>query len=503
MRRLLILLTLLSGEICGHATTGAREHKDSLLLSRLSPLGSPLSLRYDNPALQTLRYGESLSTVSLGYDDRHEAQPLWVETGDGYRGGAFHASSYTRLNARSVVWGEASYTNGKRTNQQWSENADFDIIRPYVTADTIGGDMQTEQYTFRGGYAHQGSRLGYGVQLGYRSGMDYRDHDPRPKCTTLDVDLTAGLTYLLPSRWLIGAFAAVSKYNQQQSITFMNPRGVSMLYQMTGLGTHYFRFKGANANTRYDGSSWSLGLTACPASGQGLSLSASTRSFHLQKQLTDEHYLPLCDISEWHHQAELLWQQPRYYVRLAADLCHRTGTERIYDSGVSFYKEITRMKPLKDDTRQLTLEGATRWLPARKLTLELQPQLNLRHTRTTYEAPFRESAYTHLTGLVRLHAFWQHRAGLLSAQLCGGYQGRLDQQLTLTEPDTFLPPMASVEANHHAQSASCGLLGTSVRYDLAVSRFVGTLFLQADAAFQRYDREHTNRQLSLSVGVTL
>jgi hypothetical protein len=35
----------------------------------------------------------------------------------------------------------------------WNENADYDVIYPYVAADSIGGDMKFENYTFSGGYA--------------------------------------------------------------------------------------------------------------------------------------------------------------------------------------------------------------------------------------------------------------------------------------------------------------------------------------------------------------
>ena len=32
----------------------------------------------------------------------------------------------------------------------WNENADYDVIYPYVAADSVGGDMKFENYAFQG-----------------------------------------------------------------------------------------------------------------------------------------------------------------------------------------------------------------------------------------------------------------------------------------------------------------------------------------------------------------
>lgn len=32
----------------------------------------------------------------------------------------------------------------------WNENADYDVIYPYVAADSVGGDMKFENYAFSG-----------------------------------------------------------------------------------------------------------------------------------------------------------------------------------------------------------------------------------------------------------------------------------------------------------------------------------------------------------------
>lgn len=488
----------------------AAQSNDSLRASHLqrfanysSAVSHPDLKLFNNPALQPIHYDNSLSEIEFCFEDQKSDSPKWIELGNGYRGGAFKASSFTHLGSSSVIWGEAGYDNGKRLNQLWSENADYMIIRPYVTADTIGGDMLCEQYTFRGGYARQGDRWMYGAQMGYRSGLEYRDHDPRPKCTTLDVDITLGVSYKLSSQYMVGAYVSLSKYNQQQSIRFMNPRGVSMVYQMTGLGTHYFRFKGDKTDTRYDGSSWGAGLNMCKSDGMGPSISISSSKFSLEKQLNDEHYLPICEITNWHHQLQLSWHQPLYYIIIDADINHRVGNEHIYDSGVTFYKEITSIKNYLSDTQQVTVKAGRKYMPSKSFEYELQPIVCYTHEKTCYESPYRESSYSSICGQICFDGRWQHRNGLLSMQAYGGYNHNLSQKLVINNSEDFPFAVEGVERNHQSQKASYCIWGTSLRHDWPITRFVSTIFVKVAAKCQLFAETNTNRTLSLSAGFVL
>ena len=498
-----LILSLLPMMVAARGDDSLRVANMQQLADAFSAVAHPDLLLYRNPALQPFHYDRSLSEIAFSFESRNDDNPLWTEQGSGYRGGAFNAKSFTRLGSRSVVWGQAGYNNGRRLDQQWSENADFLVIRPYVTADTIGGDMQCEQYAFRGGYAWQGDNWNLGAEMGYRSGLEYRDHDPRPKCTTLDVDFSLGAGHRLAAHYLVGAYVSVSKYNQQQSIRFMNPRGVSLVYQMTGLGTHYFRFKGDKTDTRYDGSSWGVGLNLCRVGGMGPSLSLGTRRFSLEKQLTDEHYLPLCDIGYRHHRLQLSWRQPEYDVVLSADVHHRVGTEHIYDSGVTFYKEITSIKSYLSDVQQVSLSAARRFSSSSDFRLELNPQVVFSNEKTTYESPYRESSFSSISGLLSVDGRFLHCGGLLMMQVYGGYHRNLDQKLVINSADDFPKAAESVELNHYSQTAHYGVIGVSIRHDWPVTRFVSTVFVRASSGWQLYAAGKSNSQFSLSAGVVL
>jgi hypothetical protein len=490
--------------------TAAAQSVDSLravhlvqLAGQQSQVQHPSLAVFENPALQPLHYQHSLSQIALGYDYRNEEQPLWAEKGDGYHGILFDANTYTRTSLNSVVWGRAAYSNGKRLNQQWSENADFDRIYPYVTADTIGGDMQSELYEFCGGYAHRGQRISYGAQMSYQSGMDYRDHDPRPKCTTLNVDFSLGGAYQLNNRHIVALYGMVGKYNQQQSISFMNPRGVSMLYHMTGLGTHYFRFKGDRNNARYDGMQWQIGANFITTNGLGPSVTLSTGKEHIQKQLSDEHNLPLCDINEWHHAAELAWRLPRSYVRLSADWRQRKGSERIYDSGVTFYKEITKLEAFACDVWQAAIDAGWQLQPSKQLGIDIIPKVTYSSRQMKYTSSARQSDYSHLTGTAKCQLCWLNGNGLLTATMYGGYQAKLNSKLQLADTDDFAPAMLTVERNHQIQSSSCTLMDASLRYDLALSRILSTVFVETCFNYRHYQIGSSSTALFVTIGIVI
>ncbi|MFR0835461.1 MAG: DUF6850 family outer membrane beta-barrel protein [Barnesiella sp.] len=54
------------------------------------------------------------------------------------------------------------------------------IIISIRHGDTIGGDLQTEQYRFSGGYSGK-EDYSHGATGAYRAKIEYRDRDPRPK----------------------------------------------------------------------------------------------------------------------------------------------------------------------------------------------------------------------------------------------------------------------------------------------------------------------------------
>lgn len=127
---------------------------------RLSPVALFRTSLFDNPASQVYRYNTSLTQIGLSgvYDQQQEA--VVMQQGRGNRFAAFDADSYVKRNG-NTVWGSAGYRVGRTMHTVWNENADYELLYPYVWADSVGGNLNSERYTFTGGYGRQFGRVAW------------------------------------------------------------------------------------------------------------------------------------------------------------------------------------------------------------------------------------------------------------------------------------------------------------------------------------------------------
>ena len=103
-------------------------------------------------------------------------------------------------------------------------------------ADTAGGDLNTESYTFCGGYSRIYKHFSWGLSGDYRAMIEYRKTDPRPRNIVSDLKLSGGAAWQVHTRYLIGGAVYGSIYRQRNSMKFLSDLGVSIVYQMLGLG---------------------------------------------------------------------------------------------------------------------------------------------------------------------------------------------------------------------------------------------------------------------------
>lgn len=109
-------------------------------LSMWNQLSTPL---LTNPALHSAAYAQSYSEMALTIDFQHQSEAFVEEKGKGHVLGALAVNSYLRMNPRSAVWGSASYTTGKQKSICWNSTSDYELLAPYVMADTLA-EIPTE-----------------------------------------------------------------------------------------------------------------------------------------------------------------------------------------------------------------------------------------------------------------------------------------------------------------------------------------------------------------------
>ena len=235
MRRILHIFLLLA------ATGLSALAQDTLSVNGRTAAGRDplrLSAREWSPAAFLLESIPQRSWAEAGVDLRREDQAWLTQEGDAALQGFFRTENLHRFERSAVLMG-ASYERGVKRNVRWNETSDFTLLYPYVMADSVGGDLQREQYAFQGHYAGRSGDWTWGAGMAYRALHEYRQVDPRPRNVTSDfrVDGTAGR---ILGPYALALTLSCRRYHQLQNTAFVNPKGANTtLFHMTGLGSHF------------------------------------------------------------------------------------------------------------------------------------------------------------------------------------------------------------------------------------------------------------------------
>jgi len=184
---------------------------------------------WQNPALHGKAFNSSLTQLYAKADWQQQSEAFVQEKGKGFLLPAAHADTYIRLSDRTAVWGHASYMNGKHYDICWNSTSDYDLLQPYILADSVGGDTDCERYVFEGGYATQLKHWLLGAEMLFRADHEYRDVDPRMRGIVNELTVRLGAGYeALGYSW--SAAIEGNVYKQSNSVDFYRELGVSPEY---------------------------------------------------------------------------------------------------------------------------------------------------------------------------------------------------------------------------------------------------------------------------------
>lgn len=370
-----------------------------------------------NPALHGAAYSHSYSEMALRYDYQRQSQAFVQENGSGHTLGSLFVNSYLRMNTNTAVWGGASYTVGTQRNISWNSTSDYNLLAPYVMADTLGGDTYRERYYFAGGYATQLNRILLGGEMAIRADHEYRDHDPRMRGIVTELSLHAGAAVnAWGYKW--GTTVDGTVYKQTNSVDFYNELGKIPEYHMTGLGTEYSRFAGEQTEVAYRGGSFGLAIDAEPVGYSGLYGHARIGRNSYERQLTSANSVPLSELVYNKVEAILGWKHSgahRWAIHADFNFTKRSGDENITGKSDSqYYPVIGTLTMYKDwltDASLSAMYGTTKGSYVKTVSLKG----GYRNHRESYIYPERK--------LNRAHAY-------VTAQ--GEWSKQLSQQFALT-----------------------------------------------------------------------
>lgn len=325
----------------------------------------PELVQLNNPALMSLRNDSSLCRLRIGVDYRHGSEmPLYFDPDNGEQFGYFDAEAYMHSGA-STVWGKAYYHNGCQKNVRLCETSDYDMVYPYVQADAVGGNMRLERYAFSGGWSGTLRRWSAGVSFSYLAGLYYRRVDPRPRNVTGDMSVHVGLAYSLSGSYSIAAHALFQRYTQSSDISFVSEMGVSNIYNLTGLGTHYTRFDGSATKTDYKGYVLGGGLSLASKKANAFFASVQYSRYSLDKHITNINNLPMARIGENRIEVETGCKFSKsgsnLSLKVFCNIADRKGYENIFGDPVgSSYPVIGDIQPYRNIVAECGLKALCR-----------------------------------------------------------------------------------------------------------------------------------------------
>lgn len=469
-----------------------------------------VSPHYTSPALLAGQYETSLSQVSLSWETWHHEGLVPRDLGTHFTPLSVQSESLVHLSPSTSIWGRATYTYAYRKGVEGRESAHFDLTAPYVSVDTIGGNLESECYAFSGGYSHRfpmGWRLG--IEGAYEATQERRARDPRVLNNVGDLNLRAALGYSFPSHTAALSFGA-RVYKQVHQMDFLNPKGAQYVFNHYGFDTYSLRFVGNTEPKAFNAYGWNVSGDLHPNSSNGFFATLGYRHLAVEYTLKSRNELRLALLAR--HQASLSfsYRSPQSSALLWAIANHlsveaKRGDEYLYgmQDGLTYpllaVQEANYQQWLLSESLQgvLSLERSySRWEFLPSIALSLMQ----RKRRQSFDKEQIISLRPQL--LVRYHQFFRsHPRLVLRTGASLEQRISLNDQLhfgSLPTSDFYRPFVEKFRAlstlNHKLQTLPQTYLAPYLRIEYTISSPKLTLYVQSRVAVC-YLQHHLQRQL--------
>ncbi|MBQ9877554.1 MAG: hypothetical protein IJM29_01450 [Bacteroidales bacterium] len=433
---------------------------------------------------------DSYTTLSSSWEYRGEEWPLLREEGQSGSEGVIDIGTMVRLDENSAVRGKVQYRNGLKIGVMWNSSSDYDILRPYAVADSVGGDVKREQYSFSGGYAARSGRIHYGFEGAYRALHEYRMVDPRPRNIVSDLSIKAGAGFRMTARYLLDFSVAYRRYSQSQNISFYSQKGSnSSVFHLTGLGSHFGRFEGgtsAYTTTRYAGNGLDVSLNMLPDGVSGWRASLNYSIFSLVHHLPNQNEVPYSELYTRTAEGKVSYVSQGRNMGYAMDLHlnyeSRSGVEIVIDNGsAGRFLELMRFAMYSSDL----LKGGVRAVGEWRNGFSLEADADYIYLNSDYVYPSRNLNSKGADINLRASYISRWNDNLLKVVLKGGRYQSLGASLSIPAEYT-MDKLLAFYSDRRSRFASSSLsAGASVRWEKEIRTF--SLFLLADADYVRLD----------------
>ncbi|WP_410881516.1 DUF6850 family outer membrane beta-barrel protein [Myroides sp. DW712] len=459
---------------------------------------------YDNPAAYLNYRQYNLTSFDLSKEVSKKSTTL-AQEGKNVERLFFRANAFNRLDEKSAVWGNASYNQGKRQNIQWNESADYELIFPYVVADSVGGDMKFENYEIQGGYVQQIGKYNIGVSGFYKAKLEYRNVDPRPKNLATQVGGSLGGSRNFDQNFSIGIQLEIEKYTQKHNMSFYSPTGFPVIYEMNGMGNFNNLLKGKRRQAFYDGWKYGTSFQIYETQQNKWFLTGGIHVFNFEKLLPEfydvqaskaKDILYKLTAGKWFE-----FNTTTVGVLFYGSKQTRKGTENLFvnETTTNFIK-IGQEERYRYEESQVQLSGVWKYQESRN-EYSVWPFVGWTQQIERYAQPYSKTEVQSIN--FGVHAQWLHtfRNGSLLTVEPSLQQKQVQNEKAILTYGVSNAINQMLLDNYEVQIADYWMGSYKIKYDFALPGFVDA-FVTGEYKYQHFDKLSKNSSILVSLGIT-
>jgi hypothetical protein len=388
-----------------------------------------------------------------------------------------------------------------------NETSDAGLLYPYLSGDTIGGNLRSETYRFSGGYARRYRSFSWGLAAAFRATQEYRAVDPRPANIASDLRVSAGFAFYPCTDYVLGGAVHLQKYKQKNEIDFYNELGDVKIFHYTGLGMDYARFRTKADRTYYIGQGAGASLNLKPRHVAGFSATMDYSYSGFEKIIASLNELNMLELADRSATAEAGYRTEGKgffrAFRLNGYLRQRAGNENIFGNESSNnYPYIASIWQYRHRLAGVEAAALCEYRSNGNTVWEAQPAAGYDTETEQYLYPARKISFDAATLSLRLaatvtkgrcafrtQAFVRHRMPIESS---------MDVSGNGNENDNYSLP--ALLHNFASRSGRQTLLALDERFDFAF-RDNYALFLQCRWQYGEYVNRIRSNYFTFSCGI--
>lgn len=455
---------------------------------------------YKSPALRPFQYKQSMTPVDISYIFENKERYNY-QLGSGEKGVKIATDSYIKdAFPNMTLWGNAKYENVKVQNLKFNETSDFELVFPYVIADSVGGNLNMETYQFSGGIAKEDGNWIFAGEAGYKANLSHRKIDPRPNNNSSDIYAKLGLGYSINSNSVLSVNFGARSYKQRNTLAFVAVLGRPNLYHFNGLASYNALLSGSSESSGanlYAVNGFNAKIFLAPKNQNGVFAEAAI------EQNAGERTLPLSSASANNWTDQIISGKLGYFNEIAdlrygalatIDLQTRKGSEGLFNNdgaNTGGYTKISEISSYRYYNFNYNLEayfGKKGW--------SIKPYANYSQFKEQYINPFREQVADIVKVGVQGQYLFELNEGLFGISLNLQKQKVIDKKSTFNISQGIA--LADLLNHNYAYLTSEPFqIAAEARYDFVLSKQIKP-FVKAQA---QTSTEIKQKYYSLSLGI--